>query len=276
MARTRRLPLELVDQVIGQAQHDRNTLKACCAVSREWNSLCHSYIFRKVRIRDGDALAGFERVVECNSAIGTRVREITFGPFTPERSFRASMPWVAAIPRKLPRLLPAVRTIRFERLSDAAEYCDAAFFRLFFNFAPTTRLVLYDSALNLPTLRAFACSLPHLEELVILGMTPLMVTVWPAPPLVSYPRFTALTVDFAIAPSTTLHEFIEWFLLCNAMHTLTSLDIAVKVLDVKAVNKLLSRIGPRLTHLGLTLQSMFDSDWEFDSKSRPHFDVYFE
>ena len=266
MARRPRLPLELVDQVIGQAQRDRSTLKACCAVSREWNSLCHSYIFRKVRIRDGDALDGFEQVVECNPAIGTRVREITFGPFTPDRSFRVSMPWVAAIPRILPRLLTAVRTIRFERLSDAAEYCNATFFRLFYAFASTRSLILYDSALNLPTLRAFACSLPHLEELVILGMTPLMVTVWPAPPLMSYPRFTALTVDFAIAPSTTLHEFIEWFLRCHATHTLTSLDIAVKVLDTKAVNKLLTRIGPRLKHLGLTLQSMFDSDWEFDSK----------
>ena len=263
---SRRLPLELVDQIVELSQYDSKAMQACALVCRTWNSITRAYIFRSVRLQAGEQLTHFEDLVRQSPEIGQRVRELTFGPFTPTKTYRASMPWVARIPRTLPGLLPFVRTICFERLSDAAEYCDAKFFKAFHNFTPVTKLVLDDSALNIPTLRAFACSLPRLEEFVIQGLLPLMVTVWASPPLISKPRFTALTIDFAIQPSTTMADFIEWFLRSDARYTVRSLDLTVKVLDAKPVNQLLSRVGPNLEHLGLKLQALFSSQWEYDRK----------
>lgn len=260
------LPLELVDEIIGFTQYDKQALQACSSVCRAWNSVTRSYVFRRVRIRDENKLSAFETLLQKDSDIGIRVRELTFGPFTPPKTFRAAIRWVARIPRVLPTLLPLLRTIRFERLTDAAEYCDARFFRAFTTFASVTKLILDDSALNIPTLRAFACSLPRLQEFVVLEVVPLMVTVWQSPPLICRPRFTSLVIDFAVQPSTTLTEFIAWFQKSEARYTVRSLELAVKILDVKPVNHLLATIGPHLEHLGLKLQPLFSSSWECDRK----------
>ena len=66
--------------------------------------------------------------------------------------------------------------------------------------------------------------------------------------------------------STTMADFIEWFLRSDARYTVRSLDLTVKVLDAKPVNQLLSRVGPNLEHLGLKLQALFSSQWEYDRK----------
>lgn len=259
-----RLPVELVDEIVKLSQHDAKTMRACSSVCRNWNSITRSYIFRRVRIQDGTQLDEFERIVQGCPEIGQRVRELTFGPFTPRATYRASLPWVQRAPKVLPSLLTSLHTIRFVRLSDSAEYCDAKFFRAFHAFASVTTLVLDDTALNMPTLRAFACSLPRLKALVIRALLPLMVTVWAPPPLVARPRFVALTIDFAVQPSTNMTEFLDWFLRSEARFTVRSLDLAVKVLDAKPVNQLLARIGPDLEHFGLKLQALMGSPWEFD------------
>ncbi|GJE88244.1 F-box protein [Phanerochaete sordida] len=258
------LPVELIDEIVGYAKLDRRSLQACASVCKAWNAVTRAHVFRRVKVDDEPKLSDLESLLQANPDIGLSVRELTFGPFTPTKTYRASIRWAVRIPQVLPPLLPLVQTIRFVRLSDAGEYCDAAFFRGFTAFASATRLVLDDSALNIPTLRAFACSLPRLQELVVLGMLPLMVTVWKAPPLVCRPRFTALMLDFAVQPSTTMADFLDWFQKSDARHTVRSLDLAVKVLDAKPVNSLLAAIGPTLEHLGLKLQALFSSSWEFD------------
>ncbi|EKM51880.1 uncharacterized protein PHACADRAFT_102426 [Phanerochaete carnosa HHB-10118-sp] len=263
------LPVELIDEIVGYVRHDKHALQACASVSRAWNAVARSYTFRRVTVKDEDKLSELEDLVQVDPDIGLCVRELIFGPFTPSKTYRASIKWVARIPRVLPAFLPQVRAIRFERLSDAAEYCDAKFFRAFTAFASVTRLVLDDSAVNIPTLRAFACSLPHLQELAVLGMLPLMVNVWQPPPLICRPRFTSLALDFAVQPSTTMADFLDWFHKSEARHTVRSLDLAVKVLDAKPVNTLLAAIGPTLDHLGLKLQALFSSSWECDRKCAP-------
>jgi hypothetical protein len=259
-----RLPLELVDQVVGISQTDPDTVKACSSVCVAWNAIARSYIFGRVRVRDEILLDDLESILYESPEIGACVRELTFGPFTPRKTYRASMRWVTRIPKVLPRVLTSVQTIRFERLSDAAEYCDASFFRLFHGFTSATTLVLDDSAVNMPTLQAFACSLPNMNEFVVVGMLPLMVNVWPPPPFVDKARFTSLILDFAVQPSTTMIDFIAWFERSNACRTVTSLEVAIKVLDAKHVSRLLVRLGPNLRHLGLKMQALFSSDWEYD------------
>lgn len=259
-----RLPVELIDEIVGYAKEDRHALQACASLNKAWNAVTRSHVFRRVKLQDEDKLSQFEDLLQGSPDLGLTVRELTFGPFTPSQTYRASIRWAARIPKILPPLLPLVQSIRFVRISDAAEYCDAKFFRAFAGFASVTQLVIDDSALNIPTLRAFACSLPRLQEFLVLGLIPLMVTVWSPPPLICRPRFTTLTLDFAVQPSTTMTEFLDWFLKSEARHTVRSLDLSVKVLDAKPVNSLLASVGPTLEHLGLKLQALFSSSWEFD------------
>ena len=261
-----RLPLELVDEIVHLSQADSATLKACSLVCSTWNAITRAYIFRRVQIRSEQRLDDFQHVVQASPEVGSRVREIVF---TLQETHRTTIRWAARIPRVLPELLPAVRTVRFQRLFDAAEYCDAPFFRQFHRFSTVRTLVLEDCALNMPTLEAFACALPRLERFVVTGLLPLMVNVWPRPPHMARPRFTALTFDFAVQPSATMIKFLEWFERSEAARTVTSLDLAVKALDAKAANHLLAKVGPNLRHLGLKMQALFSSDWEYDGEGPP-------
>ncbi|KAI0685354.1 hypothetical protein BC835DRAFT_530101 [Cytidiella melzeri] len=257
-----RLPLELVDQIIGFAAEDTSSLRASALTCHCWNAIIRCYMFRRVDIINEKRLQALEDVLQAAPHLDNHIRELSIGPFSPQ-GHRESSRWVVRVPEHLPLFLTKVRTIRFIRLSDAGEFCDSEFFAMFYYFLSVTRLVLEDCAMNISVLQAFASSLPNLTELIITDMLPLMVTLWEAPPQLSSPRLTALVIDIAKTASPTMSNFLDWLLSTDSLNTLRSADFGFTILDAKVVKRSLLDIGPRLQHLGLHVKSMFESsEWE--------------
>ncbi len=221
-------------------------------------------MFRRVDIANEKRLLALELVMQKAPHLDHYIREVAVGPFTPQ-GHRGSNRWVQRIPENLTQLLTNVCTLRFIRLSDAGEFCDAEFFANLYYFTSATRLILEDCAMNPPVLQAFTASLPSLTDLVVHNILPLMVTVWEAPPQLTIPRLTTLVVDVANTASPTLTSFMEWLLSTHTLNTLRSVEFGFIVLDAKVVKRSLLAVGPRLQHLGLHLKSMFESsDWEHE------------
>ena len=263
-----RLPLELVDQIMYFLADDLTTLKVCALTCHSWNSIGRSFMFRTVKMSNETRLVALENLLSLTPTLQSYVRELSIGPFSSYSKRPAPYEgtrWVARIPEFLPQCMPNLHTIRFIRLSDAGEYCDAEFFAMFYYFVSVTKLVLDDCAMNTPVLQAFTSALPSLKELRVTDLLPLMVTLWDAPPQLDIPHITSLVLDFARTPSPMMSNFVDWLLSSPSRETLRSIDFGFTVLDAKVVKRCLLEIGPTLEHLGLRLKSMFESsEWEHE------------
>ncbi|KAI0086908.1 hypothetical protein BDY19DRAFT_995351 [Irpex rosettiformis] len=265
-----RLPIELVDQVIqyvyAAGLGDLPSLRSCALTCHHWNNIARTYIFRRVDLTCQKRLRSLERVVENAPHIANYIREMTVGPMT-SQGRRHSKSWLQHMPENLSQWLDALHTVRFIRLSDAGEFCDAEFFSTFYYFTSVKRLILEDCAMNLAVLKAFACSLPGLTELIIVDLLPLLVTVWEAPPLLTTPPLTKLVLDVTNTASPTMENFMNWLFVhgnCGGrLHTLHSVEFGFTILDTKVVTNALNKIGSNLKHLGLHIKPMFEtSEWE--------------
>ncbi|KAI0337461.1 hypothetical protein BDW22DRAFT_950995 [Trametopsis cervina] len=260
-----RLPIELIHHIIYFVTEDTATLRACALVCHPWNIISRSHIFRRVNIVSEKRLSDFELVIQRAPHLDQYIRELSIGPFSLQQGQWEGCQWVSRVPETLPRWLTRVRTIRFVRLSDAGEFCDAEFFAMFYYFVSATLLILEDCALNISVLQAFASSLPNLATLVITNMMPLMVTIWEAPPQLTSPQITTIVLDFAKTPSPTMSNFLDWLMSTRTCGTLRSAEFGFTILDAKVIQRCLLEVGPRLEHLGLHLKSMFhSSEWEHD------------
>jgi hypothetical protein len=257
-----RLPLELIDLIFSFAAADIASMQACALTCHCWNNIVRSHMFHRVDIVNEKRLLAFESVLQAAPHFDCYIRELSIGPFT-SQGHRESSRWVTRVPENLPRRLTRVKTIRFIRLCDAGEFCDAEFFAMFYYFLSVSHLVLEDCAMNTPVLQAFASSLPHLTHLVISDLLPLMVTLWEAPPQLNRPRLAALVLDVAKTASPTLSNFMNWLLSTDSLETLRSVEFGFTILDAKVVNRTLLDLGSRLEHLGLHVKTMFESsEWE--------------
>ena len=261
-----RLPLELVDNIIRFATGHISSLRSCALTCHHWNVIVRTHMFRRVDITGKKRLLALEKVLETTPHLGNYIRELSIGPFASQGRGENSR-WVQRVPENLTQLLPEVRTIRFIRLSDAGEFCDAEFFAMFYYFTSATKLILQDCAMNISVLQAFASSLPNLTDLVIVDLLPLWVTVWEAPPLLASPLLTTLVFDVAKTASPTLSNFMEWLLSTDRLEELRSAEFGFTILDAKVVKRSLVNIGPNLEHLGLHIKPLFDSsEWEQERK----------
>ncbi|OCH95123.1 hypothetical protein OBBRIDRAFT_643745 [Obba rivulosa] len=259
---TKRLPLEIYDEVIDWLHDDYAALAACSLTCKAWSYRSQFLLFRKVALH-ADTWQAFEHVVQCSPHLANFVRVLILSQYCRSSRHKLAysiiLEWLGAIPRVL-AVLPGVVKLELCSLLIEGTLRDA--------LARELPLV-QELRLNRCTLPGIArlaelvCFFPQLKKFKVgdLFITP-PETGAVLPKVVTRPALEVVKFPSRLFwMDRTISTFLHW-LIAESLHTqIRKLELILfRYEEAEVVRDILRDIGPALQDLSFSLDPDNRSD----------------